>query len=1265
MKILIVTRFLDNFAGTELYTLEISRELKKEGHKVSVFSPVLGSVAEKIKALGIPVTDNILDYQKEKFDIIHAQHNTTAILARLAFPNTPMIFVSHGVLPDIEQPPAVDIGISKFIAVSKEVKENLMKTHCIPDRQIIVIKNGVDLKKFSVQKKPDKTLRNILVISNRYIDRTRKIIEGAAVEIGAKVTHIGLPENPVMNTLPFIAKADLVISLGRGALEAMACGRSVIIYDVNGGDGFVDESNFFEIRKNNFSGRRFSRDFTKSDLKDEFLKYSAAGGEKLKKIIQTEHSLDRTIVELQKIYKEVARDVIPKGREKDILGRISEARFKQALAFDQYGRHALIREIISKNRQGSEKVKILDVGGRGDTLRDFMLEDDVYYLDPYVDAKDSNYIEGDGRCIPLKDNSFDWVVSADVLEHIPSEDRHKFLSENLRVAKMGVVLAAPFFSQEVYRAEVNANENYKALTGEEHPWLKEHIKNGLPRETEIENFLAKGKYKYQKINNNSLFLWEYLTNISFLAAHYYTPEIKEKLESLNTFYNMKIFPFDHGEQSYRKIYSISKNGRQKEIKLQEPKKHNIYFHELLKRGSFITDKIMGDMKQNISDLQASIRQLNRVVEERGRKISQIVSEKEAEVDRMSQEILAMQNSKFWKLRNAYIRFGPRRVRNVWRRGFTALRRDGLALFLRKVWYFIYFKKKIPQEYPQYQNWIKKTERYDTTEIKQEIESFKYKPKISIIIPVYNVDPKWLNKCIESVRSQYYENWEICIHDDASTKQETVECLRKWQESGDERIKISFGKKNQHISGASNDALRLATGEFIALLDNDDELAPFALYENVKLLNQHKDADFIYSDEDKIDSRGKRWEPFFKPDWSPELLLSQMYTCHLGLYRKSIIDIIKGFRKGYEGAQDYDLVLRFIEHTDNKKIYHIPKVLYHWRAIETSTASLASNKDYAAKAAQKALRDYLRRNNISGEVMDGPVPGFHRVRFDVLGNPKVSIIIPFRDKVEVLKKCVDSILAKTDYDNYEIILVDNQSKQKSTENYLNKIKANPKVKMLVYDKPFSFSAINNYAVEKSSGQYVLLLNNDVEVITSEWLRAMLEQAQKEGVGAVGAKLLFPNERIQHAGIILGTGIAGHAFKWLFDGEPHYFKHAEIIKNYSGVTGACLMAPKDVYKEVGGLNEEELKVAYNDVDFCLKLLKAGYRVVYTPYAKLYHFESYSRGLDEDFKKTDPKKYERVLAERQYMADNWGDIIANDPYYSPNLTRQHENFGINTDI
>ena len=565
----------------------------------------------------------------------------------------------------------------------------------------------------------------------------------------------------------------------------------------------------------------------------------------------------------------------------------------------------------------------------------------------------------------------------------------------------------------------------------------------------------------------------------------------------------------------------------------------------------------------------------------------------------------------------------------------------------------------------YDDWIAKHEAYDREAVAAEIASFKSTPLISIIVPVYNIDIQWLNACIESVLEQYYPHWELCLHDDASTQKDNISSLKRWAKK-DSRIKISLGKENQHISGASNEALKLATGDYIALLDADDMIAPHALYEVVKSINENPDAAMIYSDEDKIDTENHRSAPFFKPNWSPDLFLSMNYTSHLGVYKKSIVDEIGGFRKGYEGSQDYDLVLRFIERISESQIHHIPQVLYHWRQIPGSTATgVADNKSYALDSAVKALTDYSERNGINATITTIDNSGRYRLQRDIETDALVSILIPFKDEVEALCTCVESIFKKTHYPNYELVLINNQSMKQETAAYLAEIATDDRVMVLDYDKPFNYSAINNYAVAKARGDFLLLLNNDIEVIADGWLKAMMEHAQRPEVGAVGAKLIFPNETIQHAGITMGIGgVAGHAFKYLPRDADGYFSQLQVVRNTSGVTAACLLTRRDVFEAVGGLDEVNLTVGFNDVDFCLKIREAGYLIIYTPFAELYHYESLSRGNDDELYAQNPKKFERVLTEREYMRKKWKHVLEHDPYYNPNLSLVLEDYSLKQD-
>jgi O-antigen biosynthesis protein len=551
----------------------------------------------------------------------------------------------------------------------------------------------------------------------------------------------------------------------------------------------------------------------------------------------------------------------------------------------------------------------------------------------------------------------------------------------------------------------------------------------------------------------------------------------------------------------------------------------------------------------------------------------------------------------------------------------------------------------------YNHWIIRFETDQNALEKQKSLTFKYSPKISIITPVWNPKSRWLKASIESVIQQTYPNWELCLAYGGSSKPEVIQVLKEYAQK-DSRIKTKFINKNLGISGNSNEALSLASGEFIALLDLDDELAPFALFEVVKVLNKIPDLDYIYSDEDKLNKTNKRIEPFFKPDWSPDYFLSCMYTCHLGIYRKNIIDEIGGFRSYYDGSQNYDLVLRVIEKTQN--IYHISEVLYH-RRISRLVANDEKSKSHIA--AKKALTDYMLRNYILGEILDGPSSTTYRLKRQIIANPLVSIIIPTKDKANVLKGCIESILTKTDYTNYEIIIVDNQSVEQRTFDYYKSISTISKMRILNYNDFFNYSTINNYAASLAKGEHLLFLNNDTEVLSREWLSSMLEHSQRNEVGAVGAKLLFRNKSIQHCGVIIGLGgVAGHPCSRLY---KTYYQGARpsVISNYSAVTGACLMLRKSVFDEVGGF-DTRLAIGFNDIDLCLKIRELKYLIVYTPYALLFHYESLTRGYDDEHS----VKKVRYKEECDFMHKRWGDIIdRGDPYYNPNLSLEKCDFSL----
>jgi glycosyltransferase involved in cell wall biosynthesis len=599
-------------------------------------------------------------------------------------------------------------------------------------------------------------------------------------------------------------------------------------------------------------------------------------------------------------------------------------------------------------------------------------------------------------------------------------------------------------------------------------------------------------------------------------------------------------------------------------------------------------------------------------------------------------------------------FNAVRAANAITRTVGYFNRNGLKNTIRKIKFELKYKNQ-----ENYDFWIEVHEDYDEKKVQEEIKKFSYSPKISVVMPVYNVEEKWLSACIDSVLNQSYPNWELCIADDHSTD-EHIKPLLETYEKQDARIRVVYREENGHISAATNSALEIATGEFVALLDNDDTLAPFALYEVVKLLNEHPEADLIYSDEDKLSEEGKRSQPFFKTDWAPDILLATNYICHLGVYRKTIIDEIGGFRKGYEGAQDYDLVLRFSEKTKN--IFHIQKVLYHWRMIGNSTAVNPDSKGYAFEAGKKSLEDALERRGLKGTVSHGAFPGIYNVAYEIVKDGLISIIIPTRDNAADLKECVDSIFEKADDEKFEIIIADNGSEKEETlklfDVYTKKYMDQFRVVRL--DMPFNFSRINNLAVKEARGDYLLFLNNDIKVITQGWLKKMMSLAQQDRIGAVGAKLYYPDNTIQHAGVLLGMGgVAGHGHCGYPRGDYGYFGKLVINNNYSAMTAACLMVKRKDFEDVGGF-EEDLTVAFNDVDFCLKLYAKGKFNVWLHDVELYHYESKSRGAEDTY-----QKYKRFNSEINYMKKHWLQYIKNDPYYNTNLTRVDGNYAICVDI
>jgi glycosyltransferase involved in cell wall biosynthesis len=680
----------------------------------------------------------------------------------------------------------------------------------------------------------------------------------------------------------------------------------------------------------------------------------------------------------------------------------------------------------------------------------------------------------------------------------------------------------------------------------------------------------------------------------------------------------------------------------------------------------------------VTERDGQIASLNQAVTERD---GQIASLNQAVTERDGQ-IAALHNSTSWRITRPLrmVAHQFKRVRrvaelampainrggglkNTLKKAIQLYRREGLA-GIRRGFTIVATSGQVNHapasgEYDRndYAEWIR---RYDTLTdetravMRTHINAFENKPLISVVMPTYNPKPEWLIEAIESVRKQIYPHWELCVADDASTDQAIRPILERYLRE-DSRIKVVFREENGHISAASNSALELASGEYVALLDNDDLLREHALFWIADGIVANPGSGLIYSDEDKIDQTGRRYDPYFKPDFNPDLFLSHNMICHLGVYRTDLVRQLGGFREGYEGAQDYDLALRCTEQLAHHQIVHIPRVLYHWRSHPGSTAQAGSEKNYALLAGERALNDHFARTQIAAkaEPLDF---GMYRARYAIPApEPLVSLIIPTRNGIHLIKQCIESIIAKTTYKNYEILIVDNNSDDPAALAYFASLADNKRIRVLRDERPFNYSALNNAAVEQARGEYLALINNDIEVITPEWLDEMISLAIQPGVGAVGARLWYPNDTLQHGGVITGIGgVAGHAHKHFPRGHFGYFARAQLIQTLSVVTAACLVIKKSIYQEVNGLDEVNLKIAFNDVDFCLRVREAGYRNIWTPYAELYHYESATRGYEDT-----PEKQLRFMDEVLYMKKRWGDVLMNDPAYNPNLTLEREDF------
>ena len=607
---------------------------------------------------------------------------------------------------------------------------------------------------------------------------------------------------------------------------------------------------------------------------------------------------------------------------------------------------------------------------------------------------------------------------------------------------------------------------------------------------------------------------------------------------------------------------------------------------------------------------------------------------------------------------SYLRTANRFVKSIFNREYI---KEQIQKIKEKGWrvtwiemkrYMIMGTAAEPEEF--YQIWIDKNEPKEDELEKQRNTKFNINPKISIIIPMYNTPEKFFKELVDGLIKQTYSNWELCLADGSPEKNEKLKKIYK----KDSRIKYKFLGENKGISGNTNAALELATGDFIALLDHDDLLPEFSLFEIVKCINKNPDVDFIYTDEDKFEELGgKRYDPYFKSDFAPDTLRANNFICHFSVFKKELMEELGGFRSEFDGAQDYDIILRMSEKA--KKIIHIPKILYHWRVHALSTAkSGGTAKPYAYEAGIKAVQTHIDRIGLKGKVISGNTLGTYKVNYELNEKPKVSIIIPNKDYASTLKVCLKSIEKLTTYENYEIIVVENNSEEQKTFDYYKEIDGKNKVKVIKYpENGFNYSKIINYGVKNSDGEYIIQLNNDTQLLTPNWIEEMLEFAQREDVGAVGAELFYPDKSIQHAGIIIGIGgVAGHVFRNIPHGMHGYFSKDAMVQNMSAVTAACIMASRKMYDLVGNM-DEKFEVAFNDVDFCLKIREQGKLIVYNPYVQFIHYESKSRGFEDTL-----EKQKRFQGEIERFQSRWKKILQDgDPYYNINLRLDNDQCAI----
>jgi glycosyltransferase involved in cell wall biosynthesis len=944
--------------------------------------------------------------------------------------------------------------------------------------------------------------------------------------------------------------------------------------------------------------------------------------------------------------------------------------------FDAYERHRLtarlVGHIFPKRRR---PLAILDVGGHSSLLKQFLPDDRVVVADvepppPFayregIEFGADAYVQASGGVLPFKDRCFDLVTAHDTLEHVPESARRDFIRELVRASRGYVVLNGPIYRAETAQAEQRLESFWRLGLGVENPALMEHIENQLPRRELIEEVLRGADLPFVSISNGNLVLW-----LSMMALKFYfeiLPHGASVHEALDRSFNSLLADRDLGGVCYREAFVVAVHPKgqskltvvhraltagdeslaaedtrslfalmdvlqghssrlhQERASLREQVSTALREREQAMVKSADRDAMILGLRQRERDLEEQVRALNKELKRvTGGGMSRVIHRSVRFLNRVAP----------WGTRRRSVLLAPARaIRMAMDQGPGAP-----LVHLLKVW--VWVPRLWQRAWPQPKS-LNPSERYELwlrwnvlsrgalREMRREARELRYRPLISVIMPAYNTDPAWLQAAVRSLRKQVYDRWELCIADDASSRGSTRKALRRLA-GRDARVRVRFLDRNLGISGASNAALELARGDFLALLDHDDELKPNALLEVVKTLNGDRDLDFVYSDEDKRAPDGRLIDPFFKPDWSPDFLMSANYVTHLSVFRRSLLDEVGGFRLGYEGSQDYDLVLRVTEVTD--RIGHISLPLYTWRQVPGSAAGSTSAKPFAYSAAKRALQDALRRRDLEGTVEDGHDWGYYRVRYSPSEAPTIGIVIPTRDRVDVLRRCVESIRDRTSYAAYEIVVVDNRSSVPEMASFLDDLPA----RVIRYPRDFHLARMMNTAAREIDADVLLFVHDDIEVIDAEWIDALLEHVSRPDVAAAGGRLLDLDGRPQHEGMIIGPrgGLAEDL------AGIGYFGIDRCVRNVAAVSSAWLMTRRDVFRDLGGF-EERFRVTLADADYCLRALEKGYRVVYTPYASAYHERAGERWRIPDvFREQD----------REFFRRRWSGF--RDPYYNVNL-------------